>query len=175
MAIYKEDFVNIDLNNGNIFRSFLTKTIGEGDILADRFGVHVFRNGEEVDMAGSTCNGYFIRSDRATVPITGVVNGARAYVDLPSVCYEIEGHFTLAIKVIGTGITGTMRIVDGMVDNTNTSGAVAPTSSVPTYSEIIAQYDDAVTYRYENDEKLGTLYIFCTADALADAGITAGS
>lgn len=41
--------------------------------------------------------------------------------------------------------------------------------------QIIAQYDDAVTYRYENDEKLGTLYIFCTADALADAGITAGS
>ena len=33
-----------------------------------------------------------------------------------------------------------MRIVDGMVDNTNTSSPVAPTETVPTYQEILAVY-----------------------------------
>ena len=41
--------------------------------------------------------------------------------------------------------------------------------------QLIAQYDDALTFRYEDDEKLGTLYIFCTADALKDAGILTGA
>ena len=36
-----------------------------------------------------------------------------------------------------------------------------------------SQYSDARSYKYLDDEKLGSLYIFCTEDALADAGITA--
>ena len=37
-----------------------------------------------------------------------------------------------------------MRIVDGVVDNTNTGGAVAPTGTVPTYTEVLSQYDAMV-------------------------------
>ena len=37
-----------------------------------------------------------------------------------------------------------MRIVDGMVDNTHSTGTVAPTETVPTYQEILSTYDDMV-------------------------------
>ena len=63
---------------------------------------------------------------------------------LPQACYNYEGQFTLAIKLIGGGVTGTMRIVDGVIDNTNTGSAAAPTGTVPTYSEILSQYDAMV-------------------------------
>jgi hypothetical protein len=44
--------------------------------------------------------------------------------------------------LVGGGITGTMRIIDGVVDNTNTGSAVAPTGTVPTYQEVLAAYDE---------------------------------
>ena len=66
---------------------------------------------------------------------------------------------TLAIKVIGGGVTGTMRIVDGIVDNTNTGSAVAPTGTVPTYQEVLAVYDQMVaakegSVRFDIDQSL---------------------
>ena len=80
---------------------------------------------------------------------------------LPQACYNYEGQFTLAIKLISTseGVTGTMRIVDGMVDNTNVNGAVAPTGTIPTYQEILAVYEQMVaakegSVRFDIDQSL---------------------
>ena len=75
MAIFKLDIVDIDLNNGSVHRSFMSKTLGEGDKQANRFGVHLIRNGEEVSLEDATCTGYFIRADGGTVVIPGIVNG----------------------------------------------------------------------------------------------------
>ena len=146
MAIYHEDIVSIDLESGTIHRSFLAHTIGKADVDANRFGIRAFRGGVPVDLSGASCQGFFRNAEGLNIALTsyGTVSGNEAYVTLPAACYNVEGMFTLAIKLVGGGVTGTMRIVDGMVDNTNTSGAVAPTSSVPTYSEIIAQYDAMV-------------------------------
>ena len=146
MAIYKSDIVDIELEKGNISRNFLAHSIGMTDSSADRFGVRVFRNGTPVDLTGCSCQGFFRNADGTNIALTsyGTVDGNTAYVTLPQACYNVDGPFCLAIKLVGGGVTGTMRIVDGVVDNTNTSGAVAPTSSVPTYQEIIAQYDAMV-------------------------------
>lgn len=145
MAIYKENIVDIDLSNGNIHRSFLAHSIGTADNLANRFGIRVYRNGAEVDLTGVSCQGYFRDPAGNNIALTsnGTVSGNTAYVTLPQACYNYEGQFNLSIKLVGGGITGTMRIVDGVVDNTHTGGAVAPTETVPTYQEVLAVYEQA--------------------------------
>ena len=142
MAFYKEDIVSIELSTGAIYRSFLNHSIGSGDNSANRFGIRVFRDGSEVDLSGASCQAYFQNAEGTNIALTsyGTVSGNVAYVTLPQACYNVEGQFCLSIKLVGGGVTGTMRIIDGMVCNTGTTGAVAPTGSVPTYQEILAVY-----------------------------------
>ena len=146
MAIYKRDIVDINLETGNIHRSFLNHSIGYLDNAADHFGVRTFRNGTPVDLTGVSVQGIFMPPTGSPIAITSgnIVSGNVAEVVLPQACYNYEGQFTLSIKLVGGGVTGTMRIVDGIVDNTHASGTVAPTSAVPTYQEILSTYDDMV-------------------------------
>ena len=142
MAIYKSDIVDINLESGSIHRSYLNHTIGSGDNSANRFGVRTFRNGLSEDLTGASCQAIFMNAAGTNIALTsyGTVSGNEAYVTLPQACYNVEGQFTLAIKLVKSGETVTTRIVDGVVCNTGTTGAVAPTSSVPTYQEILDVY-----------------------------------
>lgn len=146
MAIYKENIVDIDLTSGNIHRSFAHRAIGTGDNKADHIGVRVYRGKDAVDLTGVVVQGIFLPPQGDPIAITSgnIVTGNTAVVVLPQACYNYEGPFCLAIKLVssGEGITGTVRIVDGMVDNTHTNGTVAPTETVPTYQEILAVYED---------------------------------
>ena len=159
MAIYKMDMVDIELDNGNIFRSFLTHTIGSGDNNANRFGVRVFRKGVPVDLAGCSCQAVFMNAEGTNIALTsyGNVYQNEAYVTLPQACYNVEGNFCLAIKVADSDGTLTSRIVDGVVVNTGTTGAVAPTSSVPTYQEILSVYADMVEATEDAEAAVSTL------------------
>lgn len=143
MAIYRENFRRVELASG-IVRDGGPVVIGEGDVLADRFGIDVYRGAGNfpIDLTGVSCQGYFIRQNGDTVVITGTVNGNRAYVDLPQACYAYEGQFSLAIKLVGGGTTGTMRIVDGVVRRTTTDTPVDPGSVVPSLAELLALIDD---------------------------------
>lgn len=143
MAVYKENIVDIDLAKGSLHRSFLSHSIGSQDSEADHFGVRVFRNGEPVDLTGVSVQGIFNPPQGSPIALTSgnIISGNVAAVVLKQACYNYDGQFCLAIKLVGGGITGTMRIVDGVVDNTHATGTVAPTGDVPTYQEIIAQYD----------------------------------
>lgn len=143
MANYKEDIVDIELENGNLHRSFLKHSIGMGDALANRFGVRAFRNREPVQLAG-TCTGYFIRADGATIAVTGTIDGNVAYVTLTDTCYAVEGYFCLAIKVASGGETVTLRIVDGTVNRTSTNASVDPGTIIPSIEDLIATIEAAV-------------------------------
>lgn len=145
MAIYHEDIVDIELSTGTLYRSFCNRAIGSGDVMANRFGVRVLRDKEPVVLSNVSCQGIFRDGQGNNILISnGTVSGNVAYVTLPQACYNYEGQFVLAIKLIGGGVTGTMRIVDGVVDNTNTNGAVAPTGTVPTYQEVLALYNSVL-------------------------------
>ena len=146
MAHYKTDIVDIDLNTGNIHRSFMAHSIGHMDDDADRFGVRVFRGGVAEDLGNASCQAVFMAPDGQNIALTsyGTVSGNEAYVTLPQACYNVEGQFTLAIKLVGGGVTGTVRIVDGIVDRTGATGTVAPTSAVPTYQEVLAVSEQAI-------------------------------
>lgn len=142
------NIVDIELNSGNLHRSWLNHSIGTGDAKANCFGVRLFRDGEAVSLTGGSVQGFFRNSHGENIAITSgnKISGNVAYVVLPQACYNYEGQFTLAIKVINssTGVTGTMRIVDGVVNNTNTGNAVAPTGTVPTYQEVLSVYNEMV-------------------------------
>lgn len=144
MAIYMEDLLDINLNGGSLSRSFLNRTIGSGDTDANRFGVRVYRDGVPVDLSGCSCQAIFMNAAGVNIALTsyGTVSGNEAYVTLPQACYNVEGQFCLAIKLVKDGVTVTSRIVDGVVCNTGTTGTVAPTESVPTYQEILDVYDE---------------------------------
>ena len=161
MAIYHQDIADIELNSGSIFRNFLKHSIGLGDAAANRFGVRVFRDGDAETLSGVSCQGFFRNANGENIALTsyGTVSGNEAYVTLPQACYTVEGRFTLAIKLVGGGVTGTMRIIDGVVDNTNTGSPVAPTGSVPTYQEILSVYDQMVaakagSVRFDTEQTL---------------------
>ena len=158
MAIYKTNMVDIDLGKGQIHRAFLNHSIGTQDQQADRFGIRVFRDKEPVNLTGVTVQGVFMPPQGSPIAITGStytsIDGNTAEVILPQACYNYEGNFTLAIKLVDAtnAVTGTLRIVDGMVDNTHASGTVAPTGSVPTYQEVLSVYDSMVDVLAEFDE-----------------------
>ena len=144
MANYREDIISIELANGNVHRGFLQHSIGGGDKKADRFGVRVYRNGQPETLTG-TCFGLFVRSDGATVTINnGTIVGNVAYVELPENCYEVEGVFTLAIKVTTADDTVTLRIVDGNVSRTSTNIAVDPGTVTLSIDDLIAAITEAV-------------------------------
>lgn len=144
MANYREDIVSIDLECGNIHRSFMRHTIGEGDKKADRFGVRVFRNRVPVQLSGG-CIGLFVRADGQTVTISeGVVFDNVAYVELPASCYAVEGVFSLAIKVTEPNDTVTLRIVDGVVSRTRTDVIVDPGTILPSIEDLIDAINAAI-------------------------------
>lgn len=159
MALYHEDIAEINLNGGSLHRSFKSVSIGTGDKNANRFGMKVFRDGVPVDLNGVTCQAVFRDPRGKNIALTshGTVSGNLAYVTLPQECYNYEGQFCLAIKLIGGGVTSTMRIVDGVINNTHTGGTVAPTGAVPTYQEVLAAYDDAIAAVEDVNEFKGTL------------------
>lgn len=145
-GVFREDIVDIDLdNNGTIHRTFLARAIGKGDKMANRFGVRLWRAGEPVNLDEATTEGFFMAPDGQNILISGAsytsTGGNVGWVQLPQACYNVEGQFTLAIKVIDSSVTGTMRIIDGVVDNTGVDNAVAPVGSVPTYQEVLSVYE----------------------------------
>ena len=131
----RTDLVDVELKSGSVFRSFLNRNIGDGDVYGNRYGVRILNGGEPVDMTGAACVGYFIRADGVTLVIAGETGDSMASVLLPPACYAVEGSFTLAIKVSGTGFSGTMRIIDGTVCNVTTGQINDPSSEVPSLAD----------------------------------------
>ena len=145
MAIYHSDIVDIELNSGTVHRSFAQKIIGEGDMKANRYGIRLWRNGEPESVGGSTCMGYFIRhANGDTVTINGgLFSGQEAFLELPEACYAYDGGFTLVIKLVGGGVTGTMRIVDGTVVDSMIGSPIDPGGAIPDLADLLAVIERA--------------------------------
>lgn len=169
MAIYSENIVDIDLERGSVFRSFMCHNIAEGDANANRFGFRVKRNGQDVNIEGCTMVGYFIRADGTTVIISGSgsysVSGNVGYITLPESCYAVDGNFTLAIKLISGNVTSAMRIIDGMVVQTTLGPIVDPGHVIPSVEDVEAAIQDALAViaqidnlSISNEQITGTRY-----------------
>lgn len=136
------DLVDIDLDSGKLPVSRFTRIIGTGDNNGNGFGVRVFRSGTPVDLTGVSVQGYF-RDPKGTnklIDTGNVVSGNEAYVILKDFCYNFEGQFSLAVKLLGSGVTGTVRIITGMVENTNADNAISPAPSQTSYADVLAVF-----------------------------------
>ena len=103
MAVFdKNDIVDIELETGNIHRSFCCHAIGMSDNMADWFGIRVFRNGNPVDLTGASVQGFFKNPHGENIAITSgnFVGDNVAKVCLPQICYQYNGQFVLAIKIV---------------------------------------------------------------------------
>lgn len=138
MNAYKEDILDVELESGNISRSFSNRTIGEGDIDGNKFGIRCWRKGEPVSLTGCSCIGYFIRGDGVTVVINGTVAGNMAYVTIPQEACAIQGQYKLTIKVAADGQSVTIRMIDGTVVETVTGSIVDPGGVIPDIEELMA-------------------------------------
>lgn len=136
--IYREDIATIDLTEP-LRREQVGKTFATGDKLGNRVGVRVRRNHVDVDLSGHAATGYFIRSDLQTVVIPGEVEDELAYVDIPQSCLTERGPFTLAIKISGSDVTQTVRVLDGSLILTQTDALIAEAEAIPTLDDIFAQ------------------------------------
>lgn len=136
--IYRADISDVDLSKP-LTRGKAVELLATGDKLANRFGAAVYRDKAKIDLAGYVVTGYFIRPGHDTVVISGTVSGNTAYVDLPQACYIDSGSFSIAIKISGSGITQTVRIIDGFIRLTQTDDLVDPGTTVPSLDDILGQ------------------------------------
>ena len=63
------------------------------------FELSLYRGAQEMDLSGASAQGYFIRADGYTVPITGAISGNVVTLTLSESCYYVVGNFNLIIKV----------------------------------------------------------------------------
>ena len=169
MAVYKRDIADINLETGNIQRTFLNHSIGLHDKKADHFGIRVFRNGEPVDLSGVSVQGVFMPPQGSPIAITSgnIVSGNVAEVVLPDACYNYDGQFCLAIRLVDVtnSVTDTVRIVDGVVDNTHSGGTISPLPVEPTWAEIKAAYEQAIAAVSTVNAMAGKMAVDITAGA----------
>lgn len=120
--ITRIDLVDVELNSGKLNRSWIGNVANIDDVEANGFGVRLFRDGKPVNVIGAQVRGYFRNSAGETITINGDDYGYfgdyEVYIVLPAACYATPGIFSLAIKLIGGGVTETVRIVDGTIINT---------------------------------------------------------
>lgn len=174
MAVIQEDILTLDLNRGGFHRSFSEHAIGMWDISGNRYGMRLVRGAEPVNVSLCSCIGYFMRADGETV----VINGGLADTDgvlsvtLPQACYAVEGGFTLAIKVTGAAtehVTGTIRVVDGVVVKGTTGVHVDPGTIVPALTEAaiiakIAECEAAAQYAAQMIAQINKLGLYVDSE-----------
>ena len=117
--------VRVQPIDGNLFSA---------DNGANRVGVILTNNGQSVNITGGIA-GYFIRSDEATVIISGSSSGNRGWVDLPASAYVKTGPFSLVIKNGNTAIGA----CTGYVYRSSTDEIVDPGHTIPSIEELLAE------------------------------------
>ena len=141
MATVKTDFrcdltkpVQVQYLDGNLF------TLDNG---GNTINVYCYE-GEEPATLGGSVSANVIRPDGTTVPVSGAIDGNKAYVILPQAAYAVPGYVTIIIKVTqNTTVTTIAAIVaNNMLSSTDT--IVDPGTIVPSVQALIAQIEAAV-------------------------------
>jgi len=137
-------FVNIfrcDLHKGPVVTSL--HQVFLGDVEANRVGVRVTDNGEDVTLTG-TCSGTAILCNGGTVALTGTVDGSLAYVDLPSAVYTVEGPVEIYVTLTQGDQTTTLLTAHGNAVRTDSGVVIDPGTIIPSVAALISDIAEAV-------------------------------
>ena len=110
-----------------------------GDKNAHTFELSLYRGAEEMDLSGASAQGYFIRADGYTVPITGAISGNAVTLTLSEACYYIVGNFNLIIKVSIGESRKSVFWGNGYVVRSMTDAIVDEENVIPSLDELLAQ------------------------------------
>jgi len=128
--------VNLDETIG---KTPLPTLFATEDKEAHRIELTLNKGGRSLNISGAGVTGYFIRhTDRATVPITGSVEGGKAVVVLSEACYALPGKFTLTIKISSGSVNAAVFHGEGGVTRSRTDSMVDPEGVIPSIDELLA-------------------------------------
>lgn len=117
----------------------LKSLYASGDKDAHIFELSLYRGAEEVDLSGASTQGYFIRADGYTVPITGTISGNVVTLTLSEGCYYVVGNFNLIIKVSIAESRKSVFWGNGYVVRSMTDAIVDEENVIPSLDELLAQ------------------------------------
>lgn len=92
-----------------------------------------------MDLSGASAQGYFIRADGYTVPITGAISGNVVTLTLSESCYYVVGNFNLIIKVSIGESRKSVFWGNGYVVRSMTDAIVDEENVIPSLDELLAQ------------------------------------
>ena len=121
----------------------LKSLYASGDKNAHTFELSLYRGAEEIDLSGASAQGYFIRADGYTVPITGAISGNIATFTLSEGCYYVVGNFNLIIKVSIAESRKSVFWGNGYVVRSMTDAIVDEENVIPSLDELLAQISAA--------------------------------
>ena len=117
----------------------LKSLYASGDKNAHIFELSLYRGAEEMDLSGASAQGYFIRADGYTVPITGAISGNVVTLTLSDGCYYVVGNFNLIIKVSTAESRKSVFWGNGYVVRSMTDAIVDEENVIPSLDELLAQ------------------------------------
>ena len=117
----------------------LKSLYASGDKDAHVFELTLHRGGQEMDLSGASAQGYFIRADGYTVPITGAISGNVVTLTLSEGCYYVVGSFNLIIKVSTAESRKAIFWGNGYVVRSMTDAIVDEENVIPSLDELLAQ------------------------------------
>ena len=103
------------------------------------FELSLYRGAQEMDLSGASAQGYFIRADGYTVPVTGAISGNVVTLTLSEGCYYIVGNFNLIIKVFIGESRKSVFWGNGYVVRSMTDAIVDEKNVIPSLDELLAQ------------------------------------
>ena len=107
------------------------------------FELSLYRGAQEMDLSGASAQGYFIRADGYTVPVTGAISGNVVTLTLSEGCYYVVGNFNLIIKVSIGEIRKSVFWGNGYVVRSMTDAIVDEENVIPSLDELLAQIASA--------------------------------
>ena len=121
----------------------LKSLYASGDKDAHIFELSLYRGAEEMDLSGASAQGYFIRADGYTVPITGAISGNIVTLTLSEGCYYVVGNFNLIIKVSIAESRKSVFWGNGYVVRSMTDAIADEENVIPSLDELLAQISAA--------------------------------
>ena len=114
------------------------KQMHQNNHKANRIGAIVTMDGAAYNLGG-TCAGTAIRADGNTVPLTGTIDGNKAYVELDSTCYAVPGVLIVTVTWVNSSEQTTLLRAIGTVEITSTGSVIQPTTPIPDLEQLLAQ------------------------------------
>lgn len=137
-----ETWYNQDLSNP-VQVQYLHGNVFSQDNGGNLIGVNVYQNGQPATLVGAV-SASVIRSDGATVAVSGSANGNKVSIVLPQAAYSVPGVISIVIKLVNDPVITTLCAVVANVYQSATDTIVDPGTLIPSIDELIAQIQAAV-------------------------------